>query len=95
VIRVEQMLGECAAPGELAQLRHTLGLDLPLHAKYGHYRWQLGRGNLGQPFKVRSPVPQIMFERYPATLQLAFLALIVCVAIAIPAANRRTAPSAG
>jgi ABC-type dipeptide/oligopeptide/nickel transport system permease component len=27
---VEQMLGEGAAPGQLAQLRHALGLDLPL-----------------------------------------------------------------
>jgi peptide/nickel transport system permease protein len=34
---VEQMLGEDAASGELAQLRHTLGLDLPLYTKYWHY----------------------------------------------------------
>ncbi len=27
---VEQMLGEGAAPRQLAQLRHVLGLDLPL-----------------------------------------------------------------
>ena len=36
---VEQMLGEGAAPGQLAQLRHTLGLDLPLPTQYGHYLW--------------------------------------------------------
>ncbi len=34
---VEQMLGEGAAPGELAQLRHSLGLDLSLPVQYGHY----------------------------------------------------------
>jgi peptide/nickel transport system permease protein len=90
---VKQMLSEGAAPGELAQLRHTLGLNLPLHTKYGHYLWQLGRSNLGQSFKFRSPVRQIIFEGHPATLQLAFLALIVSSAIAILAANRRTAPS--
>ena len=82
---VEQMLGEGAAPGQLTQLRHVLGLDLPLHIQYGHYLWQLGRGDLGQSFKFQAPVRQIIFERYPATLQLAFLALIVCAAIAIPA----------
>jgi peptide/nickel transport system permease protein len=82
---VEQMLGEGAAPGQLTQLRHVLGLDLPLHTQYGRYLWQLGRGDLGQSFKFQAPVRQIIFERYPATLQLAFLALIVSVAIAIPA----------
>jgi peptide/nickel transport system permease protein len=82
---VEQMLGEGAAPGQLTQLRHVLGLDLPLHIQYEHYLWQLGRGDLGQSFKFQAPVRQIIFERYPATLQLAFLALVVCAAIAIPA----------
>src|ERR1700731_2830378 len=82
---VEQMLGEGAAPGQLTQLRHVLGLDLPLHVQYGHYLWQLGRGDLGQSFKFQAPVRQIIFERYPATLQLAFVALVVCAAIAIPA----------
>jgi len=82
---VEQMLGEGAAPGQLTQLRHVLGLDLPLHTQYGRYLWQLGRGDLGNSFKFQAPVRQIIFERYPATLQLAFLALVACAAIAIPA----------
>jgi len=82
---VEQMLGEGAAPGQVTQLLHTHGLDLPLHTQYGHYLWQLAHGDLGQSFKFQAPVRQIIFERYPATLQLAFLALVVCAAIAIPA----------
>jgi peptide/nickel transport system permease protein len=90
---VEQMLGEGAAPGQVTQLRHVLGLDLPLHVQYGHYLRQLGHGDLGQSFKFQAPVRQIILERYPATLQLAFVALVVCAAIALPAgmlaANRR------
>ncbi len=82
---VEQMLGEGAAPGAAAQLRHSLGLDQPLGMQYGHYLLGLVRGDLGQSFKFQAPVRQIIFERYPATLQLAFLALVVCAAIAIPA----------
>jgi ABC-type dipeptide/oligopeptide/nickel transport system permease component len=82
---VEQMLGEGAAPGELVQLRHDLALDQPLLAQYGHYLKQLARGDLGQSFKFQAPVRQIIFERYPATLSLAFLALVVCATIAIPA----------
>ena len=82
---VEQMLGEGAAPGQLAQLRNALGLDLPLRTQHGHYLWHLGHGDLGQSFKFQAPVRQIIFERYPATVQLAFLALVVCAANAIPA----------
>src|SRR5438445_13745243 len=81
---VEQMLGEGAAPGQLTQLRHVLGLGLPLHTQYGHYLWQLGRGDLGQSFKFQAPVRRIILASYPATLQLAFAALVVCAAIAIP-----------
>jgi ABC-type dipeptide/oligopeptide/nickel transport system permease component len=82
---VEQMLGEGAAPGAAAQLRHSLGLDQPLGKQYGHYLFGLVRGDLGQSFKFQAPVRQIIFERYPATLQLAVLALVVCATIAIPA----------
>jgi ABC-type dipeptide/oligopeptide/nickel transport system permease component len=82
---VEQMLGEGAAPGELAQLRHSLDLDRPLLQQYGHYLKQLAHGDLGQSLKYQAPVRRIIFDRYPATLQLAFLALLVCAAIAVPA----------
>jgi peptide/nickel transport system permease protein len=79
---VEQMLGESAAPGQAAELRHTLGLDRPLIVQYGKYLWQVARGDFGQSFKFQAPVRRVIFERYPATLQLALLA---CMAIAIPA----------
>jgi ABC-type dipeptide/oligopeptide/nickel transport system permease component len=82
---VEQMLGEGAAPGQVQQLRHTLGLDQALLTQYGHYLGQIFRGDLGQSFKFQAPVRRIIFDRYPATLQLAFLALLVCAALAIPA----------
>jgi ABC-type dipeptide/oligopeptide/nickel transport system permease component len=82
---VEQMLGEGAAPGEITQLRHALGLDQPLLTQYAHYLAQLARGDLGQSFKFQAPVRRVVFERYPATLALASLALCVCAAIAIPA----------
>lgn len=82
---VEQMLGEGAAPGEITALRHALGLDLPVQVQYAHYLRQLFHGDLGQSFKFQAPVRRVIFERYPATLELAIVALLVCVAIGIPA----------
>jgi ABC-type dipeptide/oligopeptide/nickel transport system permease component len=81
----EQMLGEGAAPGEIAGLRHGLGLDQPLHVQYGRYLRQLARGDLGESLRFHAPVRKILLERYPATLALAFWALLICAAIAIPA----------
>jgi ABC-type dipeptide/oligopeptide/nickel transport system permease component len=74
---VEQMLGEGAAPGQITEVRHSLGLDQPILVQYCHY--------LGQSIKFQTPVRRVIFERYPATLQLAFLALLVSAGIAIPA----------
>jgi ABC-type dipeptide/oligopeptide/nickel transport system permease component len=82
---VEQMLGEGAAPGQIVELRHALGLDQPLYKQYGRYLERLAHGDLGQSLTFHSSVRQIIFERYPATLSLAFLALLVCAGIAIPA----------
>ena len=82
---VEQMLGEGAAPGQVAELRHSLGLDRPLLVQYGRYLWEVAHGDLGQSFKFQAPVRRVIVERYPATMQLASLALLVCAAIAIPA----------
>ncbi|HYA98480.1 MAG TPA: ABC transporter permease [Methylomirabilota bacterium] len=82
---VQQMLGEGAAPGEVAQLRHSLGLDLPIAVQYGRYLRQLARGDMGQSLKFQAPVRRVLFERYPATLELAFLALLLSAAIGIPA----------
>ena len=65
---VEQILGEGAAPGQLSQLRHALGLDLRLRTQYAHYLWQLVHGDFGQSFKFQAPVLQIISERYPAMI---------------------------
>ncbi len=82
---VQQMLGEGARVEDVQQLRHALGLDLPALTQYGRYLAGLAHADLGRSFKYQAPVLQIIFERYPATLQLAVVALLVCVAIGIPA----------
>jgi ABC-type dipeptide/oligopeptide/nickel transport system permease component len=82
---VEQMLGEGAAPGQITELRHSLGLDQPIGRQYVHYLVQLAHGDLGKSLKFGAPVRGVILERYPATLALSFLSLLVCAAIAIPA----------
>jgi len=82
---VQQMLGEDARPEDLNNLRHVLGLDQPLHTQYWHYLSGLVRGDWGKSFHFQSSVLTLVLHRYPATLELAFTAMLVCAAIAIPA----------
>lgn len=82
---VQQMLGEGATASDLTQLRHALGLDLPLPVQYGRYLGGVLRGNLGESFRFQQPVARVVLQHYPATLELAIAALIVCCGIGIPA----------
>jgi ABC-type dipeptide/oligopeptide/nickel transport system permease component len=82
---VQQMLGEGARAEDLLQLRHTLGLDLPLPQQYGKYLLRVVRGDLGESIRFQQPVRQMILSHYPATLELAIVALFVCAAIGIPA----------
>jgi ABC-type dipeptide/oligopeptide/nickel transport system permease component len=82
---VAQMLGEGARVEDLQQLRHALGLDLPLLTQYGRYITGVLHGNLGESFRFQRPVLQVVTEHYPATLELSIVALLICAAIAIPA----------
>jgi ABC-type dipeptide/oligopeptide/nickel transport system permease component len=82
---VQQMLGEGARAEDLQQLRHTLGLDLPIPVQYGRYLAGVVHGNLGESFRFQQPVARVVLSHYPATLELAAFALLVCAAIGIPA----------
>jgi ABC-type dipeptide/oligopeptide/nickel transport system permease component len=82
---VQQMLGEGARAEDLQQLRHTLGLDLPLGVQYGRYLTGILHGDLGESFRFQQPVLRVVASHYPATLELAIVALFVCAAIGIPA----------
>jgi peptide/nickel transport system permease protein len=82
---VQQMLGEGARAEDLQQLRHSLGLDVPVLAQYRHYLAGVVRGDLGESFRFQEPVTRVVLSHYPATLELAIVALLVCIAIGIPA----------
>jgi ABC-type dipeptide/oligopeptide/nickel transport system permease component len=82
---VLQMLGQDARAEDLDQLRHTLGLDQPIGTQYARYMEGLFRGDWGTSMRFSAPVRAIVLNRFPATIELSFAALLVCMAIAIPA----------
>ena len=80
----QAMLGEGAAPEDVAQLRERLGLDRPLLVQYGSFLQGLVRGDLGVSLRNDQPVLQQILERMPATAELAFASMAVAVLIALP-----------
>jgi len=81
---VEIMLGESAAPSDVAALRHDLGLDRPLPAQYARFLVRVAHGDLGQSIAFRAPVTAVIGDRYPATLELAATAFLLALSLAIP-----------
>jgi peptide/nickel transport system permease protein len=80
----QAMLGEGAAPEDVAQLRERLGLDRPMLVQYGSFLEGLMRGDLGVSLRNDQPVLQQILERMPATAELAFASMAVAVLIALP-----------
>ncbi len=81
---VVAMLGESAAPADVAGMRRELGLDRPLWEQYGSFLAGLGTGDLGESISYRQPVSQLIAERFPATLELAAAGLLVALVVAFP-----------
>src|SRR6185369_15981087 len=77
---VEIMLGESAAPADVAALRRELGLDRPLVVDYVRFLGRAARGDLGRSIAYRMPVTDVIATRYPATLQLAAAAFVIALA---------------
>lgn len=78
------MLGDAAAPEDVARLRHTLGLDRPLYAQYLSFVGGALRGDLGTSLRTSQPVVAAIAERMPATVELALSSMLVALVVSIP-----------
>lgn len=81
---VEVMLGESASMADRAQLRADLGLDQPLIQQFGSYLAKLSHGDFGRSIHTQTPIIELIKTRYPATLKLAALSLLIGLCIGIP-----------
>ena len=79
------MLGEEATPQAVAALRTKLGLDQPIPVQYVKWLGSVLRGDLGRSIRSNQPVGEAIRERLPVTVELAILAMLISLAIAIPA----------
>jgi len=69
---------------DIQGLRAYYGLDKPLAIQYVNWIWQVLHGDFGMSLIYHQPALGLLFERMGATLQLAFTALFLQLAIGIP-----------
>jgi dipeptide transport system permease protein len=73
------------SPERLELLRHEMGLDQPVWKQFGDYAWGLAHGDFGVSIVSKSPVIKEFLTLFPATLELAFFALLIAIVLGIPA----------
>jgi peptide/nickel transport system permease protein len=87
------ILGIQATPETLKDLRHKMGLDLPLIVQYGRWLGGLLQGDFGQSIAYDVPITSLILSRMEVTVPLAVLSILFAVLFSIPlgvyAATRR------
>jgi len=78
------LLGERATPEAVANLNRLYGFDKPLGEQYLSWLRQLVTGNFGASTRTGVPVMEEFLNRFPATIELTIVALIVAIGVGIP-----------
>jgi|AntDeeMinimDraft_5_1070356.scaffolds.fasta_scaffold15735_2 peptide/nickel transport system permease protein len=81
----QTMLGERASDEALAKLREDMGLNDPLPVQFWRYVKDLLRGDLGRSIMSNNPVSSELAQRFPATLELSFFAMVFAILVGVPA----------
>ncbi len=80
----EIFLGEHqSSPELLAQVRHDMGLDRPLHIQYLSYLWGILHGDLGVSLYTNQPVLKQIMDALPYTLELALSSLLISTILGV------------
>ncbi|MEL6691260.1 MAG: ABC transporter permease, partial [Pseudomonadota bacterium] len=90
---IDNMLGQERTQADIDRLREQLGLDEPFVVQYYRFLEQAVQGNFGISYRQGRPVAEILLERAPATLELAFVsgifAIVLGIALGVFTAIRR------
>ncbi|MFZ5881263.1 MAG: ABC transporter permease [Chloroflexota bacterium] len=78
------MLGEKATDAVCNEFISRHGLDKPILVQFGVYVNEIAHGDFGRSFRFSKPVTDLLMERLPITVELAFSALLVSILVGVP-----------
>lgn len=78
------ILGIQATPESLRELRHKMGLDLPLSVQYCKWIGALLQGDLGRSIIYDISIRTLIISRFQVTIPLAILSILFAMILAIP-----------
>jgi peptide/nickel transport system permease protein len=81
---VDILINPEATQREIDATMQRLGLDRPLWEQFFIYFGNLLQGDFGRSFVYGQPAMEIILQRLPATLELAFVALVIAIVFGIP-----------
>jgi len=79
------LAGEDQDPQVIAYLRQKMHLNEPLPVRYAYWIAGVAHGDLGESLRIQEPVAGLIVEKLPVTLELAAIAMLIALAIGIPA----------
>ncbi len=79
------MLPSEASDAQIRAFRHDMGFDRPLPAQYVDFFLRAAKGDFGQSLRYQQPALGLVLARLPATGILSFAAMLVALAVALPA----------
>jgi peptide/nickel transport system permease protein len=79
------MAGEEKDPAVIEQIRQQYRLDQPIYVQYVYWLGGVLTGNLGESMRLKEPVARLVLQKFPVTLQLALMAIVISLVIGVTA----------
>jgi peptide/nickel transport system permease protein len=81
---INMMVGIETTAEERSQLRQDLGLNDPVYVQFTRFVWDAARLKFGNSYQFKTPVIDLIADRLPATLELAFASALFSLLVGIP-----------
>jgi peptide/nickel transport system permease protein len=81
---INQMVGIETSFEEREKLRQALGLNDPVVVQFLRFLWHALHLDFGVSYQFKRPVTELIAERFPATMELAFVSALFSLVLGIP-----------
>jgi peptide/nickel transport system permease protein len=81
---IDLLINPEADQADIEAAIRALGLDRPIHEQYWYFLVNALKGDLGKSFIFAEPALKLILQRMPATLELAFTAMLMAIVLGIP-----------